>query len=85
MLIPNKKADKLVYLKMLLLVVGVISFLVGAAIGSFWYVLGDKTALKKFLNIENNKTATSDKIYQNPKLELDGLIRAKIFNAGQSQ
>lgn len=85
MVIPNKKTDKLVYLKMFLLVVGVISFLVGAAIGSFWYVLGDKTALKKFLKIEKNKTAASDKIYQNPRLELDGLIRAKIFNTNQGQ
>jgi len=74
-----------VYLKMFLLLFGTISFLVGAVIGSFWYVLGDKTALKKFFSLEKNKTAISEKIYHNPRLELDSLIRAKIFNTNQGQ
>jgi len=85
MVIPKKKADKLVYLKMLLLVFGTISFLVGVVIGSFWYVFGDKTALKKFFSPEKNKTDASGKIYRNPRLELDSLIRAKIFNTNQGQ
>lgn len=85
MVIPPKKSDKLIYLKMLLLLFGTISFLVGAVIGSFWYVLGDKTSLKKFFSTEKSKAAASDKIYSNPRLELDSLIRAKIFNTSQGQ
>jgi hypothetical protein len=86
MAIPKKKADRLIYLKMLLLVFGTVSFLVGAAIGSFWYVFGDKTALKRFLNFDTDKkTVAGDKVYRNPRLELDGLIRAKIFNANREQ
>lgn len=84
MVIPKKKMEKLIYVKMLLLLVGTISFLVGSVIGSFWYVLGDKTALKKFFSSEKNKPGSSDKVYRNPRLELDSLIRAKIFNTNQS-
>lgn len=86
MFIPKKKADRLIYLKMLLLVFGTVSFLVGAVIGSFWYVFGDRTALKRFFDPETGrKTAVGDKSYHNPRLELDSLIRAKIFNTNQGQ
>ena len=80
MVIPKKQTDRLLYLKMLLLVFGIISFLVGAVIGSFWYVLGSKTALKNFLSPNKKESVATGKIYRGPRLELDGLIRAKIFD-----
>ncbi len=67
-------------LKMLVVVVGTIMLLAGLVVAGFWFVFGDRARLQKFLTGNPAASAAAGKTYENPRLRLDELIRAKIFN-----
>lgn len=79
MLLINKQAERRALIKIIVYVIGTILILASFAVGSFWYVFGSTENMNKFISGIKNKGAKNDKVYRYPRLEMDGLIKAKLL------
>ena len=79
MLLINKQAERRALIKIIIYAIGSILLLAVFAIGSFWYVFGSPDNMKRFMDGLKNKGAESEKVYHYPRLEMDGLIKAKLL------